>query len=177
MRALVITAAGIRRYLRWLGEPTEPPILAPARDPPFFKSAPSAAGSASPRRRSCSTRIERAVASARVRAGDATRRYRAPLERETPAPGAYRASPANTPPPSGPASRAPPGRCGGVHVTYAPALARYPFLPAARADLLEQLGRYAEAQSEFERAAALADNTRQRERLHERARGCRHKAK
>jgi ribosomal protein L40E len=38
MRALVITAAGIRRYLRWLGEPTEPPILAPARDPPFFKS-------------------------------------------------------------------------------------------------------------------------------------------
>ncbi len=58
-----------------------------------------------------------------------------------------------------------------------PALARYPFLPAARADLLEQLGRYAEAQSEFERAAALADNTRQRERLHERACGCRHKAK
>ena len=38
MRALVMTAAGIRRYLRWLGEPTEPPILAPARDPPFFKS-------------------------------------------------------------------------------------------------------------------------------------------
>ena len=38
MRALVITAAGIRRYLRWLGEPTEPPLLAPARDPPFFKS-------------------------------------------------------------------------------------------------------------------------------------------
>ena len=38
MRALVITAAGIRRYLRWLGEPTEPPTLAPARDPPFFKS-------------------------------------------------------------------------------------------------------------------------------------------
>ncbi len=38
LRALVITAAGIRRYLRWLGEPTEPPTLAPARDPPFFKS-------------------------------------------------------------------------------------------------------------------------------------------
>ena len=38
LRALVITAAGIRRYLRWLGEPSEPPTLAPARDPPFFKS-------------------------------------------------------------------------------------------------------------------------------------------
>jgi len=38
MRALVLTAAGIRRYLRWLGEPTEPPVLAPARDPPFFQS-------------------------------------------------------------------------------------------------------------------------------------------
>ena len=37
-RALVITAAGIRRYLRWLGEPTEPPALAPARGPPFFQS-------------------------------------------------------------------------------------------------------------------------------------------
>jgi len=48
-----------------------------------------------------------------VRADAATRRYRAPLERETLAPRAYRASPANTPPPSGPASR-------GVHVTYAP---------------------------------------------------------
>ena len=31
-------ADGIRRYLRWLGEPSEPPVLAPARDPPFFKS-------------------------------------------------------------------------------------------------------------------------------------------
>ena len=38
LRALVITSAGIGRYLRWLGEPSEPPVLAPARDPPFFKS-------------------------------------------------------------------------------------------------------------------------------------------
>jgi hypothetical protein len=38
LRALVVTAAGIVRYLRWLGEPTEPPTLAPARGPPFFKS-------------------------------------------------------------------------------------------------------------------------------------------
>ncbi len=38
LRALVVTAAGIRRYLRWLGEPSEPPTLAPARGPPFFSS-------------------------------------------------------------------------------------------------------------------------------------------
>jgi hypothetical protein len=38
LRALVITAAGIRRYLRWLGEASEPPALAPARGPPFFSS-------------------------------------------------------------------------------------------------------------------------------------------
>ncbi|MFC1643146.1 hypothetical protein ACFL5O_10770 [Myxococcota bacterium] len=30
--------ASIRRYLRHLGEPTEPPALAPARAPPYFKS-------------------------------------------------------------------------------------------------------------------------------------------
>ena len=38
LRALVITSAGIERYLKWLGEPTEPPQLAPSRGPPFFKS-------------------------------------------------------------------------------------------------------------------------------------------
>ena len=37
-RALVITADGIRRYLSWFGEPSEPPTLAPACDPPFFQS-------------------------------------------------------------------------------------------------------------------------------------------
>ncbi|MBK7585808.1 MAG: hypothetical protein IPI67_37180 [Myxococcales bacterium] len=38
IKALVMTSAGIDRYLRWLGEPTDPPTLAPARGPPFFKS-------------------------------------------------------------------------------------------------------------------------------------------
>jgi RNA polymerase sigma factor (sigma-70 family) len=56
------------------------------------------------------------------------------------------------------------------------ALARYPFLPAARADLLAQLGRHAEASAEFERAASLTQNTRQRERLLERAAACRRAA-
>jgi hypothetical protein len=38
LRALVMTSAGIERYLRWLGEPIDPPTLTPARDPPYFKS-------------------------------------------------------------------------------------------------------------------------------------------
>ncbi len=46
-----------------------------------------------------------------------------------------------------------------------PALRRYHLLPAARADLLEQLGRRAEATAEFRRAAELATNARQRDRL------------
>ena len=53
-----------------------------------------------------------------------------------------------------------------------PALARYHLLPAARAELLEQLGRFEEARAEFERAAALAGNARQRERLTARAAAC-----
>ena len=53
-----------------------------------------------------------------------------------------------------------------------PALARYHLLPAARADLLEQLGRFDVARREFERAAELADNARQKERLRARAAAC-----
>ena len=50
-----------------------------------------------------------------------------------------------------------------------PSLARYHLLPSARADLLEQLGRFEEARAEFERAAALTRNTRLRDRLLARA--------
>ncbi|WP_437564501.1 RNA polymerase sigma factor [Sorangium sp. So ce542] len=53
-----------------------------------------------------------------------------------------------------------------------PALARYHLLPSARADLLERLGRHDEARAEFERAASLTDNARQRRRLLERAATC-----
>jgi RNA polymerase sigma-70 factor, ECF subfamily len=52
------------------------------------------------------------------------------------------------------------------------ALARYHLLPSARADLLAQLGRHAEARAEFERAASLTENARQRERLLGRAAAC-----
>ena len=42
-------------------------------------------------------------------------------------------------------------------------------LPSARADVLERLGRKPEARVEFLRAAALAQNVRQKERLELRA--------
>jgi RNA polymerase sigma-70 factor, ECF subfamily len=53
-----------------------------------------------------------------------------------------------------------------------PALASYPLLPSARADLLSKLGRREEARVEFERAAALTRNTRLRDRLLARAAAC-----
>ena len=53
-----------------------------------------------------------------------------------------------------------------------PALQNYHLLPSARADLLSKLGRLDEARGEFERAAALTRNSRQRERLLERAASC-----
>ncbi|HEY6108206.1 MAG TPA: DUF6596 domain-containing protein, partial [Gemmatimonadales bacterium] len=53
-----------------------------------------------------------------------------------------------------------------------PALAGYHLLPAVRGDFLAKLGRLPEARAEFERAAALTRNTRERTLLLERARGC-----
>jgi RNA polymerase sigma factor (sigma-70 family) len=53
-----------------------------------------------------------------------------------------------------------------------PSLKAYHLLPSARADLLSKLGRLDEARVEFERAAALTRNARQRARLLERARAC-----
>ena len=50
------------------------------------------------------------------------------------------------------------------------ALKDYHLLPAARADMLEKLGRSDEARREFERAAALTRNIRERELLLKRAR-------
>jgi RNA polymerase sigma factor (sigma-70 family) len=55
------------------------------------------------------------------------------------------------------------------------ALREYHLLPSARAELLEKLGRSEEAGKEFERAAALTKNARQRNRLLERAKACRAK--
>jgi predicted RNA polymerase sigma factor len=48
-------------------------------------------------------------------------------------------------------------------------LRQYQWLPSVRGDLLAKLGRYAEARAEFERAAALAGNARERELLLARA--------
>ncbi|MGF6243567.1 RNA polymerase sigma factor (sigma-70 family) [Paraburkholderia sp. GAS38] len=50
------------------------------------------------------------------------------------------------------------------------ALANYHWLPSVRGDLLEKLGRMAEARAEFERAATMTRNARERELLLARAR-------
>ncbi|RZJ26483.1 MAG: RNA polymerase sigma factor [Haliea sp.] len=49
-------------------------------------------------------------------------------------------------------------------------LQNYQWLPSVRGDLLSRLGRAQEARAEFERAAALAGNVRERELLRQRAR-------
>jgi RNA polymerase sigma-70 factor (ECF subfamily) len=53
-----------------------------------------------------------------------------------------------------------------------PCLNSYHLLPSVRGDLLFKLGRFGEAQTEFERAAALTRNARERELLLNRAAAC-----
>ncbi|MGR6965227.1 RNA polymerase sigma factor [Geodermatophilus sp. URMC 61] len=57
-------------------------------------------------------------------------------------------------------------------LTDVPALRGYHLLPAARGDLLLRLGRTAEARAEFEQAAGLTRNERERALLLDRAAGC-----
>ena len=57
-------------------------------------------------------------------------------------------------------------------LTSEPALARYHLLPSVRGDLLVKLGRFEEARAEFERAASLTKNARERKLLLERAANC-----
>jgi RNA polymerase sigma factor (sigma-70 family) len=55
-------------------------------------------------------------------------------------------------------------------LTSEPSLKTYHLLPSARAHLLEKLGRLEEARAEFERAASLTENARERELLLKQAR-------
>jgi len=55
---------------------------------------------------------------------------------------------------------------------WEPSLKAYHLLPSVRADLLVKLGRLAEARPEFERAAAMTRNARERELLLKRAGEC-----
>jgi RNA polymerase sigma factor (sigma-70 family) len=57
-------------------------------------------------------------------------------------------------------------------LTSEPSLQAYHLLPSVRGDLLAKLGRTGEARAEFDRAAALTRNTRERELLLNRARAC-----
>ena len=65
------------------------------------------------------------------------------------------------------------GPAAGLEIVDAmrsePSLQRYQWLPSVRGDLLAKLGRVAEARAEFEQAAALALNERERALLLERA--------
>ena len=54
-------------------------------------------------------------------------------------------------------------------LTNEPTLKNYHLLPSVRGDLLAKLGRNAEARAEFERAASLTRNAREREILQRRA--------
>jgi RNA polymerase sigma factor (sigma-70 family) len=53
-----------------------------------------------------------------------------------------------------------------------PSLKAYHLLPSVRGDLLRKLGRFDEARAEFERAATLTRNARERELMLDRARAC-----
>jgi RNA polymerase sigma factor (sigma-70 family) len=57
-------------------------------------------------------------------------------------------------------------------LTSEPSLKNYHLLPSVRGDLLRKLGRLEEARAEFERAAALTRNARERELLLDRAQAC-----
>ena len=57
-------------------------------------------------------------------------------------------------------------------LTSEPSLRAYHLLPSVRGDLLVNLGRFDEARVEFERAALLTRNTRERELVLDRAAAC-----
>ena len=53
-----------------------------------------------------------------------------------------------------------------------PSLENYHLMPSVRGDLLAKLGRFDEARAEFERAASLTRNERERALLLDRAAAC-----
>ena len=160
-----VPAAGPHRTGRRAGAAARPgpPALGPAADPPRAGRAGPGAG---PRRR---LRPVRAAGGDRGRArpgGDRGRdRLAAGSPRSTGCSSRCRRRrwPSSTGPSrsAGPAAR-PPGWPSPTRCAAEKALARYPHLPAVRADLLEQLGRTAEAAAEFARAAELTANERER---------------
>jgi RNA polymerase sigma factor (sigma-70 family) len=62
------------------------------------------------------------------------------------------------------------------NLTSEPALKAYHLLPSVRGDFLSKLGRFEEARAEFERAASLTRNERERKLLLERASACARRA-
>jgi RNA polymerase sigma factor (sigma-70 family) len=62
-------------------------------------------------------------------------------------------------------------------LTEEPSLASYHLLPSVRGDLLFKLGRFEEARGEFERAASLTKNAREKALLERRAASCKRDSK
>ena len=61
------------------------------------------------------------------------------------------------------------GAARGLEIVDALDLPNYPLVPAVRGDLLARLGRTAEARHEFERAAKMTRNARERDLFEARA--------
>ena len=57
-------------------------------------------------------------------------------------------------------------------LTHEPSLKNYHLLPSVRGDFLAKLGRFDEAAAEFNRAASMTQNARERELLLDRAESC-----
>lgn len=68
------------------------------------------------------------------------------------------------------------GPAAGLEIVDAlasePALKNYHLLPSVRGDLLLKLGRHQDARAEFERAASLTENARERALMLDRAAAC-----
>src|SRR4029450_11169753 len=65
-------------------------------------------------------------------------------------------------------ARGPEAGLSHLDASAAISLERYHLVPSVRGDFLQQLGRFEEARREFERAASLTRNARERELLLER---------
>jgi predicted RNA polymerase sigma factor len=68
------------------------------------------------------------------------------------------------------------GPAAGLEIVDAlkdePTLKNYHLLPSVRGDFLKKLGRREEARAEFERAAAMTENEREKKLLLDRAKAC-----
>ena len=95
--------------------------------------------------------------------------HRRPLRRARPAHRRRRSSSSTARSPWRWPSARPPASRSSTRSADEPSLAAYHLLPSVRGDLLAKLGRHDEARAEFERAASMTRNARERDLLEARA--------